>query len=59
MLKETKQYYCDRCGKEINFIWDRHIFRPIKRIGADGKRYELCNECFKTIMKCLKNKEGE
>jgi len=56
MVKETTQYYCDRCGKEIDF--ERYIFIPIKRIRADGKRYELCNECFKTIMKCLKNKEG-
>lgn len=61
----TAKYYCDRCGKEIDF---EHIIPTLThyfildnswRSLYESKKmhYELCYECGKKLTKFLKNEE--
>ena len=55
MYTTSKEYYCDKCKKEIKTNSKIVLFKIDTFDGRDSK--ELCQECYKKFLKFLK--EGE
>lgn len=42
------QYYCDACGEPVEHVYE---------IKVGLSKYEICNDCYDTIKKLLKEKK--
>lgn len=54
-------YKCDRCGQWHSGRAGGYLYEnlPVKEdeddFELDGKTYDLCPECFKSVISCIKN----
>ena len=59
MKKTTTQYYCDICGKRMDY--PRFIrFEPkMRKLYMWGVIYDACDDCFEDVSRYIKSKMNE
>lgn len=51
-----RKLYCDRCGKEVNYLQEIRIpdkSKPIKYGGYATKSVEVCGDCYAYVNKAV------
>lgn len=51
------KYFCDRCGKEMNYIFKVTVEPPAELRSKSWKFYILCYDCVKELSKFISKGE--
>ena len=59
MKQTTVQYYCDICGKRMDYSRFIKLEPKIRTLNMWGVRYDVCDDCFVAVGRFIKTRMNE